>query len=68
MNKNYHQKEWKKAGLTKIFVDVWVLLKQYAVDLELEFLDFFALLVVVHSQSKLVAIVREVERDIECLG
>ena len=56
------------VGLTKVFVDVWVLFENNAVDLKLEHVNFLALLVVIKSQSELVAFVRKVERNIEGLG
>ena len=40
-------------------------LKQNAVDLKLEFVQFFALFVVIYSHSELVAFVSEIIRDME---
>ena len=69
MKKNDMTERSKEGScLTKVFVDVWVLFKKNAIDLELNLVDFFALFVVVHSHSELVAFVREVERNMECLS
>ena len=54
--------------LTKVFVKIRMFLKQNSVDLKLEFVQFFALLVVIHSHSELVAVVSEIIWDIEGLG
>ena len=45
-----------------------MLLEKDPIDLELEFVHVFALLVVVHFYSEFVAVVSEVERNTEGLG
>ena len=45
-----------------------MLLKKNAVDLELDLIDFFALLVIVHSHRELVAIVRKIIWDMKGLS
>ena len=57
-----------ESVLTEVFVNVWMFLKQNAVDLELDLVDFFALFVVVHSHSELVAFVSEIIWDMEGLS
>ena len=54
--------------LTKVFVNVWMLFKKNAINLELDLLNFSSLLVVIHSHSKLVVVVREIVRNLECLS
>ena len=56
------------AGLTKVLVDVWVILEKNAVDLELNFVDFIALFVVVDSHCELVTVVSEIVWNTEGLG
>ena len=63
------EKEMEEGvGLTKVFIEVWMLLKKDSVYLELEFVDFLAFNIFVHSHGELVAIVNEVERDDEGLS
>ena len=57
----------EEVELTEVFVKIRMFFKQNAVDLKLEFVQFFALLVVVDSHSELVAVVHEIIRDREGL-
>ena len=54
--------------LTKVFVNVWMLFKKNAINLELDLLNFFAVLVFVHFDCELVAIVSKIERNLEGFG